>query len=122
FDDLAIRAIESGLTGTESDAAPLLTLAELHEARGRTAEALAVLERLDAALPADSASRTDLADAYERLGKTGLALAVREGIRHTPAGSSHEARMRVARLYDVEGQPGKALEIWRSLWGEVSTP
>ena len=112
----AVAMIERRMASAGESAAALLFLFEVHFARGRNAEALAVLERLEATLtPGDGALR-DLVDAYERMNKPDRAARLLEDRRAAAGALGYDERMRLAWLYSVADRQEDALAAWRALW------
>ena len=116
----ALAMIERHMAQRGESAPALLFLFEAHFARGRNADALAALERLEAILPPADAAVRDLADAYERLQEPGRAVRLLEALRDAEGGLGYDERVRLAWLYSVSDRKADALAAWRALWLDVS--
>ena len=117
----ATGMIERHMSAHGASAQGLLFLFETCFARGRDAEALSALGRLQA-LPTDSGDLRTVADGYERLHRHGDALEVYERLRESEGRLGYDERMRLAWLYSVVGEKQKALEIWQEIWVSVDSP
>lgn len=120
FGQEALAMIERHMAQRGESAPALLFLFEAHFARGRNADALAALERLEAILPPADAAVRDLADAYERLQEPGRAVRLLEALRDAEGGLGYDERVRLAWLYSVSDRKADALAAWRALWLDVS--
>ena len=121
FVEPAVAMIERHMANAGESAPALLFLFEARFARGRNDEALAALERLEAALPPGDSAVRDLADAYERMHEPGRAVRLLEALRDAKGELGYDERMRLAWLYSVANRKADALAAWRELWLDVKS-
>lgn len=122
YEELAVKKLEAHMRRQGVSVPILFFLFELNKEQGQNIEAQEILTRLDTALPPSAAERVELAGAYERLHQPRKALRIWEKLAEQGVGLSYEEKMRLARLYDGQGQVTRAISIWRSLWHEVKSP
>ena len=99
-------------------------LFQMHRARGRDEEMVAVLERMEALAAPDSSDRVELAESWEQMGRQDEAADVLERLRAArgPENFSADLEMRLAWLYSETGEEEKAYEYWRKVWLRVESP
>ena len=95
-----------------------LFLFSLERDGGRVAEALEVLQRMEAGTDPGSPARLELSEAFEQVGALEDAVRVLESVKATrPEGEAGEdLEMRLAWLYSEVEEEEKALDAWRDLW------
>lgn len=95
-----------------------LFLFALERDGGRVAEAIEVLQRMEATTDPGSPARLELSEAFEQVGALEDAVRVLESVKNTrPDGEAGEdLEMRLAWLYSEIDEEEKALTAWRDLW------
>lgn len=118
----AIQYIQKHLNEVGSSIYAYMFLFETHLGHGRESDAKEIIARFAESLADDSKELRTVADAYERLNDFGASRDIYLRLEKALGKLSYDERNRLAWLHSVSGEKKHALDLYKEIWVEASSP